>query len=668
MLEDAARRGEVVVLAGAGLSAGNPSALPKWKALNAEIAEALRERLESGIGRPNWLREFMRKVDLARDEDRFPPAYQAQVIEEMAGERYFRALQALDIDLVNGGHEGLAALAAAGALRGIVTTNFDRLIELALARRGIDHVVAYDDPGFVQMSRRQRAGGRGALPIVKIHGCVSAPDSMVDTLKQRLRGRQRHLEECLRSFRPGHWLYLGFSASDLESSPDYLGLVAGAKGSAGATYVAYPGSPELGKGAQLLMAAHGDRGRIVVSEIGAELTALCQALGAAAPAGVPHDAAEGSAVVRTRLRSWAAGLSLSATGLCLAAMLESMGEAEAAVRILDRLIRKELDDERETADYRLLQLHHGRLGAAWGRFVAVPDLGGLPSNASVEATQSLHRILHTEVGFAASAWLTCLRLWLGQGREATSTALRLLAGMENGRWDGPGPRTEEEVVDAWLAAAQALVVEPYPELVNATVAGAIGRAKETGDVVRTARVVALWLLALAETPEDVPALARQYDEEFAEAQRVGDGVSSGMRSLALGRWHVGKGGLALAKTAGHETVARIALDHLQSAVAVLARQGMDPWVLYALVQLGKAHVDLRQIDQANALFQRVDAGLRRFPIWGFHLYEAAGLAKVLLGDDGAREDLRRSLERAEICGLPKRRALLSETMRENGLE
>ena len=97
----------------------------------------------------------------------------------------FAALQALDIDVVNAGHDGIAALAAAGALKAVVTTSFDRLIERDLDQRGVPYRVAYDDTGFTEMSEVFRSGRVQPLPIIKIHGCVSAHLSMIDTLKQR---------------------------------------------------------------------------------------------------------------------------------------------------------------------------------------------------------------------------------------------------------------------------------------------------------------------------------------------------------------------------------------------------------------------------------------------------------------------------------------------------
>src|SRR5664279_768820 len=111
-LEEAARSGNLVIFAGAGVSAGAPTSLPGWKPLNAAIFHALRTRLESGIERKDSLLQMEALLESQRDADKFPPDYQAQVIEEMCGVRYFNALQALDVDVTNAAHRGIAALTA----------------------------------------------------------------------------------------------------------------------------------------------------------------------------------------------------------------------------------------------------------------------------------------------------------------------------------------------------------------------------------------------------------------------------------------------------------------------------------------------------------------------------------------------------------------------------
>src|ERR1700753_2764857 len=114
----------LVVFAGAGILAGAPTSLSRLKPANAAIFRALRDRFESVLNAKDWLLRPEQALESKRQEELFPPDYQAQVIEEVCGDRYFRALQSLDVNVANAAHEGIAALAAAGALRAIVTTNF----------------------------------------------------------------------------------------------------------------------------------------------------------------------------------------------------------------------------------------------------------------------------------------------------------------------------------------------------------------------------------------------------------------------------------------------------------------------------------------------------------------------------------------------------------------
>lgn len=491
--EEFVRREELVVMAGAGVSAGWPSAVPGWYALNAVIFGALRQRLEVGIDRLGWLERVEPDVVDARAAGRFPPDYQAQVIEDMCGRRYFQGLQALDIDVGNSAHDAIAALAAGGALRAVVTTNFDRLIERALKRRGVAFVPAFDEDGYASVPEG------GALPVIKVHGCVSSADSMVDTWKQRRRGRPQLLTDCLEPLYDAFWVYAGFSAADLEDDEGYLGLVAGAARSRGAIYVAFPGAPELGPGAQKLMGAYGERGATVVVGVAEYLGALGRVAGCPVPAVISADEPFGRTRIEAALAGWADGLTVSAAGLCVAAILEAVGAGEASVRVLDRLVRHELLDERDTPDFRALQLAYGRLGGALGRFISVPDMGGAASNAGVESVQSLLRAKDSEVGFLARAWLGPMLLWQGWGDDATSLAVWILKGFQEDGWDGPQPRSDEEVVDAWTSAAQVLMFNSS----RATIAGlescvgaAIERAQTSGDVVREARAAAARLLVV----------------------------------------------------------------------------------------------------------------------------------------------------------------------------
>src|SRR5437868_4822346 len=112
---------------------------------------------------------------------------------------------------------------------------------------------------------------------------------MIDTLKQRLKGRSNCLEECLDAIGKAYWLYLGFSADDLLGNPDYLGLRQRAGNSLGGTYLLHPreGGPQKGEvfdlvqlkpGPQLLMRAHAGNAQCVADEVAPFIAPLLRSL------------------------------------------------------------------------------------------------------------------------------------------------------------------------------------------------------------------------------------------------------------------------------------------------------------------------------------------------------------------------------------------------------
>ena len=109
----AAKDGRLVVFAGAGISVSAPSLLPGWNELQHQIAVALAARLEH-FGSDSWLAEDIETLKQIRHANQFPPEYQAQIIEEVCGPRYFEGLQALNVTSSNACHRAIAALMKRG--------------------------------------------------------------------------------------------------------------------------------------------------------------------------------------------------------------------------------------------------------------------------------------------------------------------------------------------------------------------------------------------------------------------------------------------------------------------------------------------------------------------------------------------------------------------------
>lgn len=106
-------------------------------------------------------------------------------------------------------HERLADLAAAGVLSVFVTTNFDRLLERALASRGIEPVVVSDDATLHAAPRREHSG----VFVVKAHG-----DYLQETIRNtpsELAGLDPELTRELRAI-VDHYglLVVGWSGQD----------------------------------------------------------------------------------------------------------------------------------------------------------------------------------------------------------------------------------------------------------------------------------------------------------------------------------------------------------------------------------------------------------------------------------------------------------------------
>ena len=380
----------------------------------------------------------------------------------------------------------------------------------------------------------------------------------------------------------------------------------------------------------------------MVVDVAEHLGALGRSTACPAATVIAADEPVGRTRIEAGLAEWADGLTVSAAGLCVAGILEAVGAGEPAVRVLNDLVPHELFDERDTPDFHALQLAYGRIGGALGRFIAVPDMSGAASNASVESVQSLLRVKDSEVGFLAHAWLGPMELWLGRGGNATARAMWILKGFKDG-WDGPQPRSDQEVVDAWTSAAQVLMFNSSRgtiERLESCVGAAIERAQTSGDVVREARAAAARLLVLSETDVDLPALAEAYEPVFSHARRVDDGVAFGFRALALGRWHVNSGERS-------ETP----LAFLNEAAGHFAALGMDPWLLYARIHATRALAALGHLDEANRQLEGIRVELERFRVLESFVYEALALMQAQAGDSRAAASLATAADRAREVGL-----------------
>jgi len=636
LLKEARDRG-IVVMVGAGASAIPPSALPGWYSFNEMVVDVLARHFESYVESPGFVDEVGKAIHERRNANRFPPDYQAQIIEEACGDRYFQALQSLDIDSTNKVHHSIARLARQGVLKAIVTTNFDRLLERALTVSGVAFESAYEPIGYKRI--KERLAGptvTGPLPLVKIHGSVEDLSSMVDTLKQRRLGRNDDLTKCLAALLQSHyWLYMGFSAGDLETDDDYLGIVSSVDRSPGLVYLQWPGAKGLGDGARKMISAYGRKATVVVEELETFVPALADALESpqvASPSEVSTDATQR---VSDALEKWASHLDPADTAVCLAAMAEAAGESAAAFSILHRFWNWVRPQDRETEAFERFRLLHGRLGMGTGLLSYVDDIS---TNRGMESFQDLFRVAGRDP--RGWVWGGISLIWGGQVKSGLSNMSQ--AGVA---WDD-GEMPDEWKVDIWLGLAEARYLTALMDEDFIESWGTVNEcAKVAGDLARQGRVAAMHSLLIAEFALELfDAFTAEYAAPILEqAERLRDPSIFGFQALARGR----------AATRRRDT--ETAQNALALAIENLNRAGRYPWSVYCEIEFAKALMDGGHLHEACDQLDHINTQIDRYQVLLPWYEEARGQYHRMIGqEDIASSAFEKAVGYAQQFGLDHR--------------
>jgi hypothetical protein len=327
-----------VAFVGAGASAIPPSCLPTWTQFNDLLLECLCERLAEYSSNRQPTDAMLSLLRARRDKTHFfPPDFQAQLIEEEVGLDYFRVWQSLETDSHGPAHSGLAELASRSQLAAIITTNFDRLIESALRLRGVQFEVFHDTQSFERLAAMAE-GVADRIPVIKIHGSIEDPASLVDTLRQRVAGRPEPLLQAIRALLRQHpWLYLGFSGADFSYDPHYLGILDAADDAKGFVFLTREGrSPH--EGVRRLAEAYGSgKAQIVQGNLVTWLTETFELHEEAQPPSV-GTSVTGQPLqgVRDRIRAWTEELG----PIAVVNILQSMLKTSSLERHAHWLLRK----------------------------------------------------------------------------------------------------------------------------------------------------------------------------------------------------------------------------------------------------------------------------------------------------------------------------------------
>lgn len=350
-----AGNGEYVVFAGAGASMAPPASLPGWNALNDAILDTLWDMLPQYGIKDAWRDKILGSIRGHRDANQFPPDYQAQLMAERAGIRYFELLSAVDADTYNAIHYYTALLAGTGAIKAVITTNFDGNFERAFDAANIPYEAYYDEAGFNQLASRNNDA---PIALIKIHGSCTAPASLIDTRQQRLKGRAKTLQAVLTNLMEQHpLLFAGFSGADFDDDKNYLGFWNAATTAKGFTYLYRPGS-DIRSGMQAIIDQYGHKATAQAIDAATWFEQQLQATGATYAPFTPGN--QPATPIREKLQAKIAGLEPMDAINMLTALAESYGDEVSARYIYDKAWNSRFQQDYEGEALSRFLLNHGR--------------------------------------------------------------------------------------------------------------------------------------------------------------------------------------------------------------------------------------------------------------------------------------------------------------------
>jgi hypothetical protein len=609
--------GGITILAGAGLSAPAPTCLPGWWRLNDAVLAALGKALAAKTNRKLLPAEFAGAIRARRDSTPFlKPDLQAQLIEDEIGAAYFKALAAVNSDSANAAHGLLSELARRGRVGAIVTTNFDCVIERALDMGGVPYALFESPQDFEGL-----AESAAPLKVIKVHGSATRPETMVDTLRQRLGGRPAALENWLHDRFVNHaTIAVGFSCEDLEYHPDYLMIRPASRDGARFVFLVREGS----KPSKPLASLRSDFPRSTVVRYGSLPEWLFEL---ASEARIPHDVkvpgSFGEAEIATleqaaiqkleaALEVWADSLSRMEVVNAATALLASAGQRNYADYMLERM----WNFDREPADcsgraYARYLYNYGETLFRRAQFLnphdRQTDFAAWKHAADEDPRQFFFRAVHIDHSDDAFARLLLCRFLAG---ETVSTLVDEAAAL----WDRllEPVRRGEPMSTAQIDAAFSLtelmellgVAQGTPPMHEAAHRSAV----QLGDEFRRTEAAWRWARALAYAPADTAAVPAKIAELATESIEIagrldiresdaGAALARSIAAAARMQWDEAREGAR-----GAETV----FEHLADEWGkFLARRER----LRALIGAGIASGTVSAAD-----FDELNEGLQRFSL------------------------------------------------------
>ena len=210
---------EAVVFCGAGISREPPAGLPDWGKLRDYTLEVI--AADDDVLKKHLKNLTGNELIASSDNKGLVPEFVASTICEDC-EGYFESFRVLEDGEPNANHKYLAKLGKSRHLKYILTTNFDLFIERAMEEEGLPYRVYRSEQEFADFDLTSKDN---IIHILKLHGCISDPETITATVEQEGQRLSNSKEKILQHLLSHYYfIFLGYSGADLKIDHDYLSM------------------------------------------------------------------------------------------------------------------------------------------------------------------------------------------------------------------------------------------------------------------------------------------------------------------------------------------------------------------------------------------------------------------------------------------------------------
>ncbi|NOQ77576.1 MAG: hypothetical protein GQ475_07310 [Methylococcaceae bacterium] len=205
-LEEASKKGALIIFCGAGISMLPPSCSPSWWEIYQAASSALIDNFHESFP------TFNKQLNVDELLSPFSTQQIADlIVNQFAGATFLEKLQVVDVADPNENHRLLASLSANGNLAGIVTTNFDTLLERSASVLDYSFSISYPEMAI------SPPVSASSIPLIKLHGTTVDATNMIETLDHKARKICPKLAQSWSEIIPGKdLLVIGYSGADLN--------------------------------------------------------------------------------------------------------------------------------------------------------------------------------------------------------------------------------------------------------------------------------------------------------------------------------------------------------------------------------------------------------------------------------------------------------------------